>query len=126
MRYKLLLVILASAALMACAPFTSAPRFPDDVQFQYAIQVKGENTLVEMKDAIVNFSTIPELAEAELVRCLEFEIVEKYPYKIKYVGKVALSTCNGVGGFKPASMQSILNWMDDIYTWAKPRRACLK
>ena len=122
---KVYLLGLVLATLTGCA-IGSMPKFPDDIKFHYLVEVKGEPQDIRLLSSIINIEEIPKMTYAQTVRCLEFEVVSKYPYKIKFLSVQALAVCNGVGGFKPESMQSLLNWVDDVYYWAKDRKKCFK
>jgi hypothetical protein len=125
MKVYLLGLALVITTLTGCA-IGSMPQFPEDIKFHYLVEVKGEPQDAKLLSSIVNKEEIPYMNFAQTVRCLEFEIVSKYPYKLKFLSVQSLSVCNGVGGYKPESMQSLLNWIDDIYVWAKDRKRCFK
>lgn len=103
------------------------PEFPNNVSYQYVIQVANEPPPIQIYQAIENYRDIEPMTN-EVARCLEFKIVTTNPYKIKYLGQRPLNTCNGVGGYKPSDFQTLLNWADDIRTWAdeKVKEKCLK
>lgn len=116
----------------------SFPRFPDQIKNQYTVDIVNQPQPQALLEAIVNIDDIPDfppIIEMDLltkdtttllVRCLEFEIVSKAPYKIKFIKQVDLAICNGVTGFKPKDAINIFNWMDDVYEWAKDRKKCFK
>lgn len=98
MKYLFLLLLLSSCANQIF------PEFPPQVGFQRVVIVKNDKA-----------------------HCLIFEIVSKFPYKIKYIEEVPLSQCDGLGGFLPKEMQAITAWMDDVHVWAKDREeSCSK
>lgn len=137
---KIILILAASLSILlsGCA-VGSFPQFPEMVQKQYTVDIVNQAMPQTLQDAIINPEDIPQMVEINsndllrardvpelLVRCLEFQIVSKAPYKIKYLSQVELIQCQGVTGFKPKDAISIYNWMDDVYEWAKDRKKCFK
>lgn len=121
---KILLTLAASSILTGCA-VGSFPTFPPDVKNHWLVEVRDEGQPEGLLKAITNRDEIPAM-QTEVVRCLQFEIVSKIPYQIKFVAVVPLKDCNGVGGYKPADAISIYNWMDDVAAWAETRKKCFK
>jgi hypothetical protein len=111
--------------MCSCAA-TSFPQFPEEIKNHYLVEVKNEIVPKELEMAILNPDEIPLMFEGEIVRCLKFDIVEHYPYKIKFVAIEALAECNAVGGYKPKNMKSLLNWIDNVYVWAEDRKKCFR
>lgn len=118
------ILILVSLSLFGCANSTM-PAFPD-IKDHYLVEVRDETVPPEILRAIENIKEIHPMQATEVVRCLKFEIVNKIPYKIKFISQVAMKECNGVGGFKPVDAQSLLNWLDDVASWAQTKRNCFK
>ena len=93
--------LVASIALMllsGCA-LAEFPKFPEEVKFQYVTLVDGEELPEGFALSVVNMHEIATLSAS--VSCLKFEIIQPYPYKIKYLSEVPVTDCNGVGGFQP-------------------------
>ena len=117
------LLIIASSLLAACSgmPF---PNFPS-LKTQYLVEVRDEPIPSEFYKIIANTSEIPSF-NSEIVRCLKFEIISTRPYKIQFKGQVPIKQCHLVGGYKPAEIQLLLNWIDDMMVWADSHKKCLK
>jgi hypothetical protein len=119
-----IILILAAISLFGCANSTM-PEFPD-IKDHYLIEVRNEAMPARILSAIENAEDIPMMKDAEVVRCLHFEIVNKIPYKIKFIKQEAVKECNGVGGYKPADSESLLNWVEDVAHWAESKKKCFK
>ena len=87
------------------------------------VDIPGGDLSSHFKDAIVDIQAVPKVEE---IACFKFKIVSTYPYKIKFEDVVPLMECNHVGGFKPKHIQSLVNWMDDVYEWAQSKKKCFK
>ncbi len=123
---KILSTLVASIALVilsGCA-LADFPKFPEKVKFQYVTLVDGEGLPEGFSLSVVNPEEIATLSAS--VACLKFEIIQPYPYKIKYLSEVPVTDCNGVGGFQPKDAVTIFTWMDDVHAWAEERKKCLK
>ena len=121
---RILLLLFALPLFVGCAN-SNVPQFPEDIQFHYLVEIKKTpNAFISFQNNIINLYDIPKIQEE--VRCLEFEIVSRQPYKIKFLSQVDLIECNGVGGFKPSSMRSLVNWIDDVAAWAKENKKCFR
>lgn len=124
---NILTLIVSSFLLASCAvgPF---PKFPE-IKNQYLIRVTGVESPEVFSKLVANFDEIISL-DAQVpvgtASCLKFDVVSLRPYQIKFVGVVDISECNLVGGYKPSETQGILNWVDDVYEWAKDRKKCFK
>ena len=116
----LLFVVLAT---VSCAT-GSFPEFPDEIKDHYLVEVRDEEMHQDVILAVVNPEEVPEMTE--VVRCIHFEIVSKIPYKIKFKAIEPMKECNGVGGYKPKDSVSLLNWIDDVKSWADKRKKCFK
>lgn len=138
---KTLLTLVASSLLVGCA-VGSFPKFPEQIKNHYVVDIATQdlpagifysNNIAEVSqesvdflDAITNIQEIPEMKVTEVARCLKFEIVQKIPYKIKYLSQVALNECNLVGGYKPEDSVSLYNWFEQVVAWAEDRKHCFK
>ena len=122
-KWSTLVASIALVILSGCA-LAEFPKFPEEVKFQYVTLVNGEELPEGFALSVVNMHEIATLSAS--VSCLKFEIIQPYPYKIKYLSEVALIDCNGVGGFQPKNAVSIFTWMDDVHEWAEERKKCLK
>lgn len=123
-------VIVAMIMVSGCSG-TSFPEFPESVKFHYAVQVKDNTPNVvllpeELTTNVVNISEVPAMAEGQVVRCMKFEIVSKYPYKIKFLSEIPIKECNLIGGYTVEDSQSIYSWMDDVAEWADKHKSCFK
>lgn len=123
---SILVISFIFATLSGCA-VGEFPKFPD-IKKQYLLLVKGEETPEYVKKYIDNINDFNLLAATvdSPIDCLEFDILSTRPYKLKLVGVVEVKNCHMVGGYKPHDTQSLLNWADDAYNWAKDRQHCFK
>lgn len=112
----------AAMLLSACA----MKQFPTDpgIKKHYLLEIRDEPIKVQDLNFIEDVNAVPEMREA--YRCLEFDIISWQPYKIKFVAEVPAKQCNLTGGYAPKDVQRILNWIDDVYLWAKDRKRCIK
>lgn len=94
-----ILLILVGSLLTACN--SVVPNFPN-VKYQYSIVVR---------DGVAN--------------CLKYDIVTGHPYKIKFKEVVVLTECNNLNGFTDTDTQLILNYIDDLFTFAEAHKKCL-
>lgn len=122
---KIIITLAVTSILFGCAT-GSFPGFPGKVKNQYTVDIRDQILPEALEIAIVNIDDIPPMPEDKIVRCLKFDIVSQFPYKIKYIGQAELSICNGVTGFLPEDAISVYNWMDDVGKWAEKRKKCFK
>jgi hypothetical protein len=119
MKYLILLLFLSGCAV------GKFPEFPESVQFHYAILVRDAQKVEQsFLNYVVNAEEMPKATQA--VHCLKFEILSKIPYEIKFLQIVDLTECNLMGGYKPADMQAIHNWAQDVKGWSETRKKCFK
>lgn len=121
-----IILTLAALALLSNCAVGSFPEFPSDIKYQYAVQVVGEPLPLEIMQHVNNVEVLNFSLQETEVRCLEFEILSKYPYKIKFTREAPIKVCNGVGGYAPSQFQSLLNWVDDVRIWSQDRKRCFK
>ncbi|MFN7262536.1 MAG: hypothetical protein ACK5RO_06655 [Pseudobdellovibrionaceae bacterium] len=93
---KMLLILVASILAVGCGG--KFPPFPE-IQKHYFIDLKCADT---------------ECNQVSEVKCVEFDIVSKKPYKISNAKVVELKKCQSVGGYVLKDMQLLLNWTDDV------------
>lgn len=120
---KILLTLVAIVSLLVSCDKTTMPKFPDSVVKHYALSIKGTALPQTLISAIVNPEEVRQQYD---VACLEFDIVSKHPYKIKFNAVVELPVCSGVGGYKAEDMVQVLNWVDDVWAWAETKKQCFK
>lgn len=122
---KIFITLAVTSLIVACAT-GSFPGFPGKVKNQYIVDIRDQILPEALEIAIVNIDDIPPMPKDKIARCLKFDIISQYPYKIKYVGQADLSICNGVTGFLPEDAISVYNWMDDVGHWADKHKKCFK
>lgn len=118
------ILILASLLLISCAttPFPSAP----DIHDQYVIEVEGEGLSEQFLSTVTNPEDITPMHQAQVARCLHFNIVSVIPYEIEYDTVVPLKTCNMVGGFVPKDVKKIANFLVDAKQYAETHKKCFR
>lgn len=114
------LLILVASLFTACAQ-TTVPKFPEGVKDYYLVSVPEGEMSPLILEATENSDMIPMHSN---VACLKFEVLNAYPFKLKYIGFAPLIDCNNVGGYTPAQAQMIFNWINEVYEWAQARKAC--
>jgi hypothetical protein len=57
--------------------------------------------------------------------CLQYEIQSVHPYKVKFNKVVELVECNNLNGFNPHDITLMLNYVDDLYSFADAHKKCL-
>lgn len=125
---KIILILVVSSFLFVSCAVGPFPTFPD-IKNQYLIRVTGAEVPKVFSQLVANLDevkTVDDQLPVGTVSCLKFDVVSLRPYQIKFVGVVDIHECNLVGGYKPSETQGILNWVDDVYEWAKDRKKCFK
>lgn len=122
---KTLLILVATSIILGGCAVGSFPDFPE-IKYHYAMDIRGVPANPGLLARITNLDMIPEMREEYVARCMKFEIVQKIPYKIKYISEVPLIECQGVGGYKPSDAINLYNWVEDVAEWAKDRKKCFK
>lgn len=117
-KYLFLLFVLSGCAV------GKFPEWPPEVVYQYAILIKDVQPSEQFFSYVENIEEVPQ--PTEQVSCLKFEILEKIPYKIKFLSVVPTKECNLMGGFDVKSQQLIHNFIYDANEWAKKRTRCFK
>ncbi len=112
-------------AILSCA-VGSFPPFPISVTKHYMIDIEDQPIVTEMVGIIQSPEKIPDMRPGQIVRCMQFEITSKIPYKLQFLQEVPLKECHQVGGYKPDDAKSIYNWMSDVHAWAEDRKKCFK
>lgn len=113
---KTILTLVALSFFVGCRH--KLPALPK-IKYHYALEVRNEAPDLE-SDAkfmriVTNAETITPMAPNQVVRCLKFEVVSMYPYKIKYIKEpTPLLECDLVGGYQPKDLNKLLNWVGDV------------
>lgn len=120
---KKIFLALTALVMTGCAG-SSMPEFPD-IKYHYAIEVRGsEKDTTTLEKVISNYSEIPMMPKWQDVRCLKFQILNKIPYKIKYLpGDTPMKECDLIGGYQPADSTLLYNWLVDVKEWADKQKS---
>lgn len=124
---SVILICIALLLVTSCAPeLTQFPTAPK-IKKHFMVEVRNEESVrFYGAFAIENTEAIFPMASNEVARCLEFDVVTWMPYKIKFLQQAPMSTCNLIGGYAPSEIQSILNFISDVYAWADKKKHCFK
>lgn len=121
---RILSILVISLITFGCSvgSFPAAP----EIKKHYMVDIRGVAISHAAIEMIANPEAVGVLADSQVVRCLEFDVMSWHPYKIKFNSEVDLTKCNLVGGYSPDDIKKILNWSDDVYVWANDRKHCFK
>ena len=97
---KILLISVLSLLLISCGN-SNLPQAPT-IKNQYSIVVREG-----------------------VAYCLQYEIQSVHPYKVKFDKVVELVECNNLNGFTPHDITQMLNYVDDLYSFADAHKKCL-
>jgi hypothetical protein len=132
---KKLLILINLFLITGCAN-SSMPQFPD-IKYYYAISLRE---VPKPPGLMLNYFDTTPLEESGIkllndvvidndlaVNCLKFEVVEKIPLTLNYIGTTQdVKECNLVGGWKVADGLLVKNWASDIRDWAETKKKCFK